>query len=329
MQKCCKHTRSRLVDILLYLVLGGLLVCLVHGEQNDILLREKTSNLYSEDAIAVHLTQADDALLDHLLSETAQMNVCVFYEYDNLLACNSAALSADCFHLLSGEMPEGEAWAGNVALIGRSSAESAIDETQMEILGENVQIVGVVGYEGLYALTDSMTIVPLDFCCRQMENQLSRIIVDGSLGEINQFRSKIAECYSESCSVQPVKSVGAREVFSLSSQTGAETALMLVFVMLFALFEHVLYLFEGMQKNIFPFVEMGFGTVEMLRYILRKTIPGKMIGLLIGVAAAGIVLQADLRLALMIVCGVVFELTLGTILSLEQIVANVRGGNDE
>lgn len=247
---------------------------------------------------------------------------------EDMLACNIKAIESDYFHIMEGNVPTQALWTQNIALLGKHLLWEGKVGSQIQFMDEKLQIVGSVGYEGLYSKTDYMIIVPIDFYFRKLDNNVLKIVIDGTAREIEAIKVRIDECYGESCSIQPVKAVGVREVYHTYDQSTFVTEGMLTFVMLFALFEHILYLFESGRKSILPFVEMGYSIGSIAGYIIRKTLIRKTIGLLAGILISSIVLQTHWIAGIFIGGIVIIEMVLGTLLTLKIIISNIQRGND-
>ena len=125
--------------------------------------------------------------------------------------------------------------------------------------------------------------------------------------------------------MQPVKEVGLREVYQIRKADNRVTLWMAGFVMLFALFEHVLMVLQSADSSA-AFLTLGYGSRALNRYFVRKQVRWKLAGLAAGCLLTALLMRYSL-LGTAAVCGMIgAELLLGTRMAAGKIVRNaVRG----
>lgn len=203
------------LNLALYAALGCLLILLLSGASRERLLREKTSNPYSERAITVAFPDDGGETVKRLLADERLPEVELLYSDGQLLGCNGKALASERLHLLSGQILDEDASDAPGAMIGKGLQGDVDEENRIGVLRSRLPVTGVLGYEELYTQMDYRIVVPLSYLCEEMGYALPSLIVDGTAAEMERFRMLLAADYEKECSVQPVKEVGLREVYQI------------------------------------------------------------------------------------------------------------------
>ena len=303
------------LNLALYAALGCLLVLLLSGASRERLLREKTSNPYSERAITVAFPDDGGETVKRLLADERLPEVELLYSDGQLLGCNGKALASERLHLLSGQILDEDASDAPGAMIGKGLQGDVDEENRIGVLRSRLPVTGVLGYEELYTQMDYRIVVPLSYLCEEMGYALPSLIVDGTAAEMEQFRMLLAADYEKECSVQPVKEVGLREVHQIRKADNQVTLWMAGFVMLFALFEHVLMVLQSADS-----------CAAFNRYFVRKQVLWKLAGLAAGCLLTALLMRYSLLGTAAVCCLIGVELLLGTRMAAGKIVRNaVRG----
>ena len=312
-------------NLALYAALGCLLILLLSGASRERLLREKTSNPYSERAITVAFPDDGGETVKRLLADERLPEVELLYSDGQLLGCNGKALASERLHLLSGQRLGAATSDAPGAMIGKGLQGDVDEENRIGVLRSRLPVTGVLGYEELYTQMDYRIVVPLSYLCEEMGYARPSLIVDGTAAEMEQFRMLLAADYEKECSVQPVKEVGLREVYQIRKADNQVTLWMAGFVMLFALFEHVLMVLQS-ADSCAAFLTLGYGSRALNRYFVRKQVRWKLAGLAAGCLLTALLMRYSL-LGTAAVCGMIgAELLLGTRMAAGKIVRNaVRG----
>lgn len=219
-----------ILNLALYAALGCLLILLLSGASRERLLREKTSNPYSERAITVAFPDDGGETLKRLLADERLPEVELLYSDGQLLGCNGKALASERLHLLSGQRLDEDASDAPGAMIGKGLQGDVDEENRIGVLRSRLPVTGVLGYEELYTQMDYRIVVPLSYLCEEMGYALPSLIVDGTAAEMESFRALLAADYEKECSVQPVKEVGLREVYQIRKADNQVTLWMAGFV---------------------------------------------------------------------------------------------------
>lgn len=300
-------------NLALYAALGCLLVLLLSGASRERLLRERTSNPYSERAVTVAFIGGGGEAVKRLLADERLPDVELLYSDETLLGCNGKALASERFPLLSGQQLTGDVPG---AMVGKGLQTEIEAENHIEVLGNKLPVTGVLGYEELYTQLDYRIVVPLSYVCERLDYALASLIADGTEAEMERLRALLAADYASECSVQPVKEVGLREVYQTKKTDNRMTRLMVGFVILFALFEHILMLLQS-ADSCSAFLALGYGTEALNRYFVRKQVLWKLAGLaagclltallmcysLLGAAAVGVLIGVELLIGTWLVTG--------------------------
>lgn len=318
-----RRIRGReLWNLALYAALGCLLVLLLSGASRERLLREKTSNPYSERALTVAFVGSGGEAVKRLLTDERLPAVELHYSNETLLGCNGKALASERLHLLSGQRLKEDA---SGAMVGKGLQTEIEAENCIEVLGNRLPVTGVLGYEELYTQLDYRIVVPLSYVCERLDYALASLIADGTEAEMEKLRTLLVTDYANECSVQPVKEVGLREVYQTKKTDNRMTRWMVGFVMLFALFEHILMLLQSADSSA-AFLALGYETGSLRRYFVRKQVLWKLAGLALGCLLTALLMRYSLlgTVAVCVLIGV--ELLVGTWLVTGEIVRSaVRG----